>query len=118
MTIFEQIKELLEIDTDEPIFDKQLLLYLNACIGYLKNNKIPLTEVDKNTTAEDWHNIGLIEGDEAIVIDYLHLYTFQRFDRSLMSGNQTTLNWIESQLIDAINHLKAIYDNEIIEAVL
>lgn len=36
MAILDDLKELLEIDLEEQIYDKQLLLYANGGIAYLK----------------------------------------------------------------------------------
>jgi hypothetical protein len=109
-TIIDEIKTLLEIDLTEPIFDYQLLLYINNGISYLKNNKIPLTKIDATTPTDVWITLGLREGDEKIVFDWLHLYIMQRFDRTLTS--MTTANWIASELENLIYQLKVIYDNE------
>ena len=114
-TILNVIKELLEVDIEESIFDNQLLIYLNGGIAYLKNNKVPITRVSIDSTTQEWLDNGLIEGDEDIVIQWLHLYALQRFDRSLMNiSSSTTQEWIDNELSNLIHQLKVRYDNEVI----
>lgn len=111
-TILETTKELLEVDVEEEIFDNQLLLYVNAGMRYLVNNKIPVGVVKTDTTFDDFKN--LKAGDEHIVISWLHLYAMQRFDRTLMTTNSiatATKSWIDTEMQDLITQLKAIYDN-------
>ena len=43
MTILNQIKEMVEVDVEEEIFDTQLLSYINSGISYLTRNNIPIT---------------------------------------------------------------------------
>jgi hypothetical protein len=64
------------------------------------------------TTFDDFPD--LKPGDDHIVLSWLQLYILQRFDRTLMQGNQgTTTNWIDIEMTDLITLLKAIYDNDI-----
>ena len=108
-TILGDVKELLEVDLSEKIYDNQLLLYLNSGIAYLKNNKVPVESVETDTTFESWDNIK--DEDYHIILSWLNLYTLQRFDRTLMSsGAKTTMNWIDSEMTDLIYHLKTRYD--------
>jgi hypothetical protein len=37
-TVLEDLKQLLEVDLDEEIYDNQLLLYANGGLKYLMNN--------------------------------------------------------------------------------
>ena len=106
-TILEQIKTKLEVDLDEPIFDPQLLSSINAGIAYLRNNNIPLKNIDEST-----EKTNLIESDELVVLEWLSLYTLQRFDRSLMqvSGNATNL-WIDKEMQNLLYQLKVRYAN-------
>ena len=111
-TILAMVKTMLELDISEDIFDDQLLLYLNAGIQYLINNKIPVTSIGETTTPDAF--TGLKTGDSQIVIQWLHLYCLQRFDRTLMEGSGTTLNWLDGELQDLIYQLKVIYDQPVV----
>ena len=109
MTILEEIKTMLEVELGEGIFDDQLLLHINAGISYLRNNKIPVTKIDKTTQTSDFD---MDEFDELIVIDWLSLYCLQRFDRSLLSAAAgTTANWIATEMTNLIYQLKTKYDS-------
>jgi hypothetical protein len=111
MSVLASVKTLLEIDIDEPIYDAQLLAYINGGLAYLKNNGIPVGQIDE--TAAGF--AGLRDDDAQIVISWLHLYTLQRFDRTLMTSTFTaTQNWIDGELANLIGQLKARYDNEIV----
>lgn len=113
MTILECLKNMLEVDIEEEIFDTQLLAYANIGIAYLIRNKIPLHVITSETSFEDFPD--LKDNDIYIVLSWLHLYVLQRFDRTLMQGNQgTTTNWLDAEMTDLITQLKAIYDNEIV----
>lgn len=109
MKILGELKTLLEVDIEETIFDSQLLLYVNSGIGYLANNGIPVSRIDENATKESF--VFMAESDYAVLISWLHLYCLQRFDRTLMTqGNQTTLNWIDSEMTNLLYQLKVKYD--------
>ncbi|HFU4203818.1 TPA: hypothetical protein ACGO8F_001416 [Streptococcus suis] len=108
MTILEDVKELLEVDLGEDIYDKQLLLYVNAGLRYLINSGVPLFTIEEDDEKEVFTNIE--EGDYSIVLQYLHLFTLQRFDRSLMTGGGTTQDWIDSELLSLLQQLKIKYD--------
>ncbi len=109
MKILEAIKNLVEIDVDEEIYDTQLLLYANSGIQYLINNRVPITKIGKTTESEAWNDIDA--DDYLIILDWLHLRILQRFDRTLMAGNQTTTaTWIDSEMTNLIYHLKCKYD--------
>ena len=125
MSVLDDLKNLLEVDVEETIFDAQLLLYANSGIAYLKNNGIPVErigttddvfafqkELTENTTSDTvWHN--LRDDDYEIVLAWLHLYCLQRFDRTLMtSAYKTTQNWIDSEMTNLIYQLKVRYDYE------
>ena len=125
MSVLEDLKNLLEVDIEETIFDAQLLLYANSGIAYLKNNGIPVErigttsdvfafqkELTENTTSDTvWHN--LRDDDYDIILAWLHLYCLQRFDRTLMtSAYKTTQNWIDSEMTNLIYQLKVRYDYE------
>ena len=125
MSVLDDLKNLLEVDIEETIFDAQLLLYANSGIAYLRNNGIPVErigttsdvfafqkELTENTTSDTvWHN--LRDDDYEIVLAWLHLYCLQRFDRTLMtSAYKTTLNWIDSEMTNLIYQLKVRYDYE------
>ena len=125
MSVLDDLKNLLEVDVEETIFDAQLLLYANSGIAYLRNNGIPVErigttsdvfafqkELTENTTSDTvWHN--LRDDDYEIVLAWLHLYCLQRFDRTLMtSAYKTTLNWIDSEMTNLIYQLKVRYDYE------
>ena len=125
MSVLDDLKNLLEVDVEETIFDAQLLLYANSGIAYLRNNGIPVErigttsdvfafqkELTENTTSDTvWHN--LRDDDYEIVLAWLHLYCLQRFDRTLMtSAYKTTQNWIDSEMTNLIYQLKVRYDYE------
>lgn len=125
MSVLDDLKNLLEVDVEETIFDAQLLLYANSGIAYLKNNGIPVErigttsdvfafqkELTENKTSDTvWHN--LRDDDYEIVLAWLHLYCLQRFDRTLMaSAYKTTLNWIDNEMTNLIYQLKVRYDYE------
>ena len=125
MSVLDDLKNLLEVDVEETIFDAQLILYANSGIAYLKNNGIPVErigttsdvfafqkELTENKTSNTvWHN--LRDDDYEIVLAWLHLYCLQRFDRTLMtSAYKTTLNWIDSEMTNLIYQLKVRYDYE------
>ncbi|CYU89657.1 TPA: hypothetical protein TZY74_000031 [Streptococcus suis] len=107
MTILETIKEMVEVDVEEDIFNVQLLRYINSGISYLQRNAIPVIRIDKKTELEGWTDIK--EEDRETVLDWLHLRCVQRFDKSLMNGGATTMEWIDSELTDLLYQLKAIY---------
>ena len=125
MSVLDDLKNLLEVDVEETIFDAQLLLYANSGIAYLKNNGIPVERIgttsdvfafqkeltENKTSNAVWHN--LRDDDYEIVLAWLHLYCLQRFDRTLMtSAYKTTLNWIDSEMTNLIYQLKVRYDYE------
>ena len=125
MSVLDDLKNLLEVDVEETIFDAQLLLYVNSGIAYLKNNGIPVERIgttsdvfafqkeltENKTSNAIWHN--LRDDDYEIVLAWLHLYCLQRFDRTLMtSAYKTTLNWIDSEMTNLIYQLKVRYDYE------
>ena len=103
MTILNQIKEMVEVDVEEEIFDTQLLSYINSGISYLTRNNIPITRIDKESELTEWDEI------EETILDWLHLRCVQRFDKSLMTGNSTTMSWIDEELTNILYQLKAIY---------
>ena len=123
MSVLDDLKNLLEVDVEETIFDAQLLLYANSGIAYLKNNGIPIErigttsdvfafqkELTENKTSDAiWHN--LRDDDYEIVLAWLHLYCLQRFDRTLMTNAyKATVNWIDSEMTNLIYQLKVRYD--------
>ncbi len=125
MSVLDDLKNLLEVDVEETIFDAQLLLYANSGIAYLRNNGIPVERIgttsdvfafqkeltENKTSNAVWHN--LRDDDYEIVLAWLHLYCLQRFDRTLMtSAYKTTLNWIDSEMTNLIYQLKVRYDYE------
>ncbi|MCM0582790.1 hypothetical protein H9L19_06815 [Weissella diestrammenae] len=105
MTVLNDLKELLEMDSDEDIFDSQLLQHANSGINYLKNNAIPITKIDLDT--EPWD---AVKDDYQTVLSWLNLFVLQRFDRSLMNGPAATKQWIESDMEDSLYQLKIKYD--------
>lgn len=108
MSVLDDLKNLLEVDVEETIFDAQLLLYANAGIAYLMNNSVPINRIDATTRYDAWE---LRDNDYDIVLSWLHLYCLQRFDRTLMtSAYKTTANWIDSEMTNLIYQLKARYD--------
>lgn len=108
MSVLDDLKNLLEVDVEETIFDAQLLLYANSGIAYLMNNAIPVTRIEANTLSKEWE---LRDGDYDIVLAWLHLYCLQRFDRTLMTNAyKTTVNWIDDEMKNLINQLKVRYD--------
>ena len=125
MSVLDDLKNLLEVDVEETIFDAQLLLYANSGIAYLRNNGIPVERIgttsdvfafqkeltENKTSNAVWHE--LRDDDYEIVLAWLHLYCLQRFDRTLMtSAYKTTLNWIDSEMTNLIYQLKVRYDYE------
>lgn len=108
MTILNTIKEMVEVDVEEDIFDVQLLRYINSGISYLQRNAIPVIRIDQDTELGEWTDIG--EEDRETVLDWLHLRCVQRFDKSLMTGSKTTMEWIDSELTNLLYQLKAIYE--------
>ena len=111
MTILETIKEMVEVDVEEDIFDVQLLQYINSGISYLQRNAIPVIRIDKETELGGWTDIE--EEDREIVLDWLHLRCVQRFDKSLMTGSAATMEWIDVELTNLLYQLKAIYSVKI-----
>lgn len=107
MAILEQIKEMVEVDVEEDIFDVQLLAYINSGISYLRGNGIPVVTIEEETGFQAWPDVR--EEDRATILDWLHLRCLQRFDKSLLSGNGTTLSWIDDELTNLLYHLKAVY---------
>ncbi|MBL1223730.1 phage head-tail connector protein [Enterococcus sp. BWR-S5] len=109
MKILEEIKNLIEVDVEETIYDSQLLLYANSGIQYLINNNVPIGKIEENSESTEWNEID--EDDYLIILDWLHLRILQRFDRTLMTGNQTTTaTWIDSEMTNLIYQLKCKYD--------
>ncbi|HGI3945399.1 TPA: hypothetical protein ACJSM1_000777 [Streptococcus agalactiae] len=108
MTILKTIKEMVEVDVEEDIFDVQLLRYINSGISYLQRNAIPVIRIDKETELEGWTDIK--EEDRETVFDWLHLRCVQRFDKSLMTGSAATMEWIDGEMTNLLYQLKAIYE--------
>ena len=123
MSVLDDLKNLLEVDVEETIFDAQLLLYANSGIAYLRNNGIPVERIgttsdvfafqkeltENKTSNAVWHN--LRDDDYEIVLAWLHLYCLQRFDRTLMTNAyKATVNWIDSEMTNLIYQLKVRYD--------
>lgn len=107
--LLEEVKELLEIDTEETIYDKQLTSYLNIGLSFLKNNGVPVA----NMSTEEVLEWSINDEDYPIIIEWLHLRTLQRFDRTLMNESAKTTNtWIENYLSETLLHLKVRYDHE------
>ena len=107
MTILNQIKEMVEVDVEEEIFDTQLLSYINSGISYLKRNNIPITRIDEDSELTEWNEIE--EYDKESILDWLHLRCVQRFDKSLITGNSTTMSCIYEELTNILYQLKSIY---------
>ncbi|HEP1369323.1 phage head-tail connector protein [Streptococcus pyogenes] len=106
--IFKTLKEMVEVDVEEDIFDVQLLRYINSGISYLQRNAIPVVKIEENSKFTDWPDIE--EEDKETILDWLHLRCVQRFDKSLMTGGVTTMEWIDSELTNILYQLKAIYE--------
>ncbi|MGV3007079.1 phage head-tail connector protein [Streptococcus pluranimalium] len=106
-TILDTIKEMVEVDVEEDIFDVQLLRYINSGISYLQRNAIPVIRIEKDTKLEGWMDIE--EEDRETVLDWLHLRCVQRFDKSLMTGSSATMEWIDEEMANLMYQLKAIY---------
>ncbi|MDY3041193.1 hypothetical protein [Streptococcus pluranimalium] len=106
-TILDTIKEMVEVDVEEDIFDVQLLRYINSGISYLQRNAIPVIRIEKDTKLEGWMDIE--EEDRETVLDWLHLRCVQRFDKSLMTGSSATMEWIDEEMANLLYQLKAIY---------
>lgn len=106
-TILDTIKEMVEVDVEEDIFDVQLLRYINSGISYLQRNAIPVIRIEKDTKLEGWMDIE--EEDRETVLDWLHLRCVQRFDKSLMTGSSATMEWIDEEMANILYQLKAIY---------
>jgi len=109
MTILAELKEVVEVDLKETIYDAQLLHYINMGLRYLANNAIPVVQIKADA---DWDVFtDLKDGDDQIVLDWLHLYTLQRFDKSLLSvPARGTQVWIDTEKDNLLFQLKAIYD--------
>ena len=108
MTILNTIKEMVEVDVEEDIFDVQLLRYINSGISYLQRNAVPVIRIDKETELGGWTDIE--EEDREIVLDWLHLRCVQRFDKSLMTGSAATMEWIDGEMTNLLYQLKSIYE--------
>lgn len=107
MTILKTIKEMVEVDVEEKIFDVQLLRYINSGISYLQRNAVPVIRIEKDTELKEWTDIE--EEDRETVLDWLHLRCVQRFDKSLMTGSSATMEWIDGEMTNMLYQLKAIY---------
>lgn len=108
MTILKTIKEMVEVDVEEDIFDVQLLRYINSGISYLQRNAIPVIRIDEDTELKGWTDIK--KEDRETVLDWLHLRCIQRFDKSLMTGSAATMEWIDGEMTNLLYQLKAIYE--------
>lgn len=109
-SILKDIKTLVEVDAEEDIYDAQLILIINGGISYLKNNGIPVSRIDKDTTATNWTD--LQADDYPVVLDWLNYRVLQNFDRTLMlsySAN-TTNNFIDYHMAELLYQLKVRYD--------
>lgn len=102
--IFQTIKDLVELDLSEDIFDNQLLNYINQNIQYMINNGIPITLIDMDTNFSDWSQ--LRAGDENIICKYLSYTCLVQLDNSFLSKNT-----IDKILEDTLYQLKVIYDS-------
>lgn len=113
-TILGDIKTLVEVDADEDIYDAQLILIINGGIAYLRNNGVPVSKIDKDTTADGWPKLS--DDDYPVVLDWLNYRVLQNFDRTLMlsySAN-TTNNFIDYHMTDLLYQLKVRYEfNEV-----
>lgn len=109
--ILNDIKALVEVDTEDTIYDDQLVLIINSGISYLINNGIPIDEIDKKTQSEEWSK--LAKHDYSTVLNWLNYHVLQNFDRTLMlsySAN-TTNNFIDYHMTDLLYQLKVRYDS-------
>ncbi|MCL2536954.1 MAG: hypothetical protein FWE51_01545 [Coriobacteriia bacterium] len=111
ITILGAVKDLVEVDVAEDIFDSQLLAIINTGMVFLKNQAIPVGAINADTGLDDFNM--LKDDDIHIVIAWLHLYCLQRFDRTLSAGQgqSATVSWIDREMTNFIMHLKVRYDN-------
>ena len=107
MTILNDVKELVEIDIDEGIYDRKLILHINSGVAELVNNAIPISKIDVQTLDVDWK---LIESnDYQIICDWLYFYVIGRLERPRITGRATS-DFIEKQMTNLLYQLKAKYD--------
>ena len=109
MTILNEIKNLVEVDVEETIFDNQLLFYANSGISYLINNGIPINNISLNSETNEWEKVD--KQDIYLIIKYLYLHSLQQFDQEIVSSTATN-NFIEAEKLDILTHLKMRYRNE------
>lgn len=106
-TILEQIKTKIEVDSEENIFDSQLLLSINSSIAYLIKNGIPISFIEENSNVDIWQD--LRESDINLVIDFIYRDIIPEFDRDLLSSS-TTINYLSEKNTDILYYLKSVYD--------
>lgn len=104
MTIFEQLKQSIELEGIDA-FDGQVLSYANQDIAFLNNNNIPVDELD--TTMETFSSID--EVDLPVVLEYLSWNAIIKLDRAFLSQSATA-NFIEGRIASCLNQLKGKYD--------
>lgn len=102
--LINKIKEMIEIEPDEKIYDSQITLLINAGLGYLSNNNIPVPKLDEEEAESraKYKN----DNDYDLVVFWLHFYVLLSFDRMI---NQTTINFIQNQMTDTLIQLKVLY---------
>lgn len=108
MTILDEIKEKIEIEKSETIYDNQIILELNTGISSLIKNNIPVSFIEKNDDTSKWENIK--ENDKPIIVDWLRFNMLPKFDKDLLAS-PVTLEYINDTKIDILYQLKATYDN-------
>lgn len=106
-TILEKIKTKIEVDSEENIFDSQLLLSINSSIASLIKNGIPISFIEQNSNVEIWPD--LKESDINLVIDFIYRDIIPEFDRDLLSSS-TTINYLNEKNTDILYYLKSVYD--------
>ena len=106
-TILEKIKTKIEVDSEETIFDSQLLLSINSSITSLIKNGIPISFIEENSNVDIWQD--LRESDINLVIDFIYRDIIPEFDRDLLPSS-TTINYLNEKNTDILYYLKSVYD--------
>lgn len=105
MSILDEIKQYLEVD-DTDAYDNQLLIIANQGLMYLEANKIPVSLIDGATETFP----GMEDKNFYVLKSWLCLYCLRMFDRTLMTSNTATQNWIDKELLKLEYQLKVFFD--------
>lgn len=110
--LLEDVKEMVETDLEETIFDKQLTIYIRSGSAYLKNNSIPVPDFEKED--EEIQSMYKEPDDYHLVLYWLHFHVIRVFDKEISA---TTLSFIQEEMINTLYQLKIKYSRSVKDEV-